>query len=249
MSEITDKWKNLRRDMGNLISQLDGSFAKLEAEEKRMEQKRDESYIQGAEDMRKAINTLYDTKLVESSSIKLEELFDTDFIPNIFSRHPAAVIIDGVKQFLERKEQDFQVGDEIEITDPTITSNGEKRIVTRVGINSICLIDSATFNATWIEKEHAKKTGKHYDAIPFNWKGEKLKVTKFKVGDEVEHLDHRNGSCNKYIVIKADSDSDVLWLLDLRSFLRIWIYKDDSSLKKTGKHFDTIDIPEGGATI
>lgn len=177
MSEIRDKWKNLRRDMGNLICAVDGKIEKLEAEEKRMEQKRDESYIQGAEDMRKAINMLYDTKLVESSSIKLEELFGTDFIPNILSRHSAAVIIDGVKQFLKEKEQDFQVG------------------------------------------------------------------------DEVEHSDHINGSYHKYIVIKADSDSDVLWLLDLRTFLRIWIYKDDSSLKKTGKHFDTIDIPEGGATI
>ena len=177
MSELTDKWKKLRQEMGNLISAVDGKTEKLEAEEKRMENKRDESYLKGTEDMRKAINMLYDATSIGLSPQKLEELFGTDYIPSILSRFAAIDIINGLKLFLKEKQEEF------------------------------------------------------------------------KVGDEVEHLDHRNGSCNKYIVIKADSDSDVLWLLDLRTFLRIWIYKDDSSLKKTGKHFDTIDIPEGGATI
>ena len=177
MSELTDKWKKLRQEMGNLISAVDGKTEKLEAEEKRMENKRDESYLKGTEDMRKAVNMFYDATSIGLSPQKLEELFGTDYIPSILSRFAAIDIINGLKLFLKEKQEEF------------------------------------------------------------------------KVGDEVEHSDHRNGSCNKYIVIKADSDSDVLWLLDLRSFLRIWIYKNDSSLKKTGKHFDTIDIPEGGATI
>ena len=177
MSEITDKWKNLRRDMGNLISAVDGKIEKIEAEEKRMENKRDESYLKGTEDMRKAIDMLYDASAVGLSSQKMENLFGTKDIPSIIGRFPAITIIDVLKHVLKEQEQEF------------------------------------------------------------------------KVGDEVEHSDPRNGSCNKYIVIKADSDSNVLWLLDLRTFLRIWIYKDDSSLKKTGRHFDTIDIPEGGATI
>lgn len=177
MSEITDKWRKLRQEMGNLICAVDGKIEKIDAEEKRMENKRDESYLKGTEDMRKAINMLYDATSIGLSPQKLEELFGTDYIPSILSRFAAIDIINGLKLFLKEKQEEF------------------------------------------------------------------------KVGDEVEHSDHRAGSCNKYIVIKADSDSDVLWLLDLRTFLRIWIYKDDSSLKKTGKHFDTIDIPEGGATI
>ena len=177
MSEITDKWRKLKQEMGNLICDVDGKTEKLEAEEKRMENKRDDSYLKGAEDMKKAVNMFYNATSIGLSPQKLEELFGTDYIPSILSRFAAIDIINGLKLFLKEKQEEF------------------------------------------------------------------------KVGDEVEHLDHRNGSCNKYIVIKADSDSDVLWLLDLRTFLRIWIDKDDSSLKKTGKHFDTIDIPEGGATI
>lgn len=178
MSELTDKWRSTRANLGSIISQIEGKLGKLEAEEKRMEQKRDESYIQGAEDMRKAINMLYDTKLVESSSIKLEELFDTDFIPNILSRHSAVVIIDGVKQFLKRKEQEF------------------------------------------------------------------------KPGDEVEFWDTNCEAYKKYVIIKAEPDSNIIWLLNLKTFCRIWFDKDNiADLKKTGRHFDTIDIPEGGVII
>lgn len=180
MSELTDKWRKLRQEMGNLICDVDGKTEKLEAEEKRMEQKQDESYIQGAEDMRKAMSAI---TIINGgmSAQDLEEFFGAHHYGYILIENSAKDIIDKVNRWKEEKE--------------------------------------------------------------------KLKETEFKVGDEVEHLDHRNGSCNKYIVIKADSDSRILWLLDLRTFLRIWIYKDDSSLKKTGKHFDTIDIPEGGATI
>ena len=159
MSELTDKWRKLRQDIGNLICDVDGKIEKLEAEEKRMEQKRDESYLKGTEDTRKAINMLYDARNIGLTPQKMEDLFGTYYIPSIFSRFAAIDIIDGLKLFLKEK-QDFRVGDEIEIVDPSIRSNGEKRIVTTVGVNSLHLIEPATFNVTWIEKEHAKKTGK-----------------------------------------------------------------------------------------
>ena len=167
MSELTDKWRKLRQDIGNLICDVDGKTEKLEAEEKRMENKRDESYLKGTEDMRKAVNMLYDASNIGLTSQKMEDLFGTNYIPSILGRFPAITVIDGLKRFLKEREQDFQVGDEIEIVDPTLRSNGEKRIITSVGVNGIRLIEPATFNVTWIEKEHAKKTGKHYDAVPF----------------------------------------------------------------------------------
>ena len=167
MSELTDKWRKLRQDIGNLICDVDGKTEKLEAEEKRMENKRDESYLKGTEDMRKAVNMLYNASVIGLTPRKMEELFGMSYIPSVLSRFAAIDIINGLKQFLKEKEHDFRVGDEIEIVDPTLTTNGEKRIITKVGVNSILLVDPITFNVTWIEKEHAKKTGKHYDAVPF----------------------------------------------------------------------------------
>ena len=180
MSELTDKWRKLRQDIGNLICDVDGKTEKLEAEEKRMEQKRDESYKKGAEDLKQTMLTIMSSEKDGGMSLEdIDEIFNAPSLRRILEAYSADDVIEKVNQ----------------------------------------------------------------------WKKEKQEETMFEVGDEVEHSDPRVGSCKKYIVIKADSDSDVLWLLDLRTFLRIWIYKDDSSLKKTGKHFDTIDIPEGGATI
>lgn len=253
MSELTDKWRNLRRDMGNLISAVDGKIEKIDAEEKRMKNKRDESYLKGIEDMRKAVNMLYDASAVGLSSQKMEELFGTVYIQSILSRFSAIYIIDALKLFLEEKQEEFKPGDEIVIVDPSIRSNGEKRIVTTVGVNGLHLIDPATFNVTWIEKEHAKKTGKHYDAIPFlkdkEEEKEKLKEPEFKVGDEVGPTNPRIGNNEKYIIIKAEPDSNTLWLINTKTFMIRWMAKDDANYKKTGRHFDTIDIPEGGATI
>lgn len=181
MSETSDKWKNLRRDMGNLISQLDGSFTKLEAEEKRMENKRDESYLKGAEDMRKAISAI---TIVNGgmSAQDLEEFFGAHHYGYILIENSAKDIIDKVNQWKEEKE--------------------------------------------------------------------KLEETEFKVGDEVEFWDTNCELFKKYVIIKADPSSTVIWLLNLKTFCRIWYDKDKiSDLKKTGRHFDTIDIPEGGAII
>lgn len=237
MSETTDKWKKLRQEMGNLISVIDGKTEKLEAEEKRMEQKRDESYLKGTEDMRKAVNMLYDASNIGLTPQKMEDLFGTYYIPSMVSRFAAIDIIDGLKLFLKEQKQDFRVGDEIEIVDPTITSNGEKRIITKVGTNSIHLVDPATFNVTWIEKEHAKKTGKHYDAVPFSKDEEKEKQEDFKPGDEVEvikecHLDL--GS--KYIIMQKDcqlnTEPKIYSIMDLSNFNRTWAYANH--LKKTG---------------
>lgn len=182
MESIRDEWRELRSRIGNLVCAVDGKVESCEALDKKMQEKKDESYLKGAEDMREVLKILLSPDISYGMPMKeIADIFGTAYNSSILEKYSASEIINKVNQWKEEKE--------------------------------------------------------------------KLKETEFKVGDEVEHSDHINGSCNKYIVIKADSDSSVLWLLDLRTFLRIWIYKDDSSLKKTGKHFDTIDIPEGGATI
>ena len=82
------------------------------------------------------------------------------------------------------------------------------------------------------------------------WEKEKMDEISFEIGDEVERLDTDCELYTKYVIIRADPSSPVIWLLNLKTFCRIWFDKDKiADLKKTGRHFDTIDIPEGGATI
>ena len=118
------------------------------------------AYERGAEDMRKALCTIRKSEVDGGMPTEdVEEIFGTIYCTLIIKNNSALDIITKVKQW-EKEKENFKPGDEIEIVDPTLLSNGETRIITKVGINSIHLIDPITFNVTWIEKEHAKKTGK-----------------------------------------------------------------------------------------
>ena len=172
MSELTDKWRSTRADLGSIISQVDSKFEKLEAEERRMEQKRDESYLKGAEDMLEAVNMLYDSSKIGLSSRKMEELFGTVYIRSILDRHSAIEIINGLKKFLEEKEQDkdFQIGDEVECIDSYYANYKEKYVVVETfeyndqkAIRLINLRNVSLHETTC--PEGYRKTGKHYTSI------------------------------------------------------------------------------------
>lgn len=184
MSDISVRWRNARSEVGTIISQVDMKLEKLEAEEKRMENKRDESYIRGAEDMVEAIRLFSNNE--ESGGMSLDtmkELFGYGNFLVIIENVPPEVVIKKVKQWKEERER------------------------------------------------------------------EKPKETEVKVGDEVEFLNTDIEKYKKYIVIVTDPDSSTFWLFNPVTFSRLWIDKDDSNYKKTGRHFDTINIPEGGAII
>ena len=169
MSEITDKWRKLRQEMGNLICEVDGKTEKLEAEERRMEQKRDESYLKGTEDMRKAVNMLYDACHIGLTPQKMEDLFGTNYIPSILGRFPAITVIDGLKRFLKEKEQEFQVGDEVECIDPLNMQYGKKCVVLRIR-EELKLLDLSNFSIYYSTNfSNYRKTGKRYsfEPIPF----------------------------------------------------------------------------------
>lgn len=82
------------------------------------------------------------------------------------------------------------------------------------------------------------------------WEKEKMDEISFEVGDEVEFWDTNCELFKKYVIIRADPSSTVIWLLNLKTFCRIWFDKDKiADLKKTGRHFDTIDIPKEGIAV
>lgn len=165
MSELTDKWRNLRRDMGNLICAVDGKIEKLEAEEKRMENKRDESYLKGTEDMRKAVNMLYDAATIGLTPQKMEDLFGTSCIPSVVRRFAAIDIIDGLKLFLKEKQEEFKPGDEVEVIKECHLALGSKYIIMpedcqpKAEPKIYSIMNLSNFNKTWAYADHLKKTG------------------------------------------------------------------------------------------
>lgn len=170
--KLSEQWRPLRQDMGNLICSIDGKTEKIEAEERRMEQKRDESYQQGAEDMLEAVNMLYDSSKIGLCSEKMEELFGTVYIRSILDRHSAIEIINGLKKFLEEKEQDkdFHIGDEVECIDSYYANYKEKYVVVETfkwnDQKAIRLINlrNVTLHETTCPEGY-RKTGKRYTSI------------------------------------------------------------------------------------
>lgn len=160
MSEITDKWKKLRQEMGNLICDVDGKTEKLEAEEKRMENKRNESYLKGAEDMKNALCILHDSG----------QIFNTAYECNLLKCVSAANIIKKAEELKEEqeklKEATFDVGDEIECVNPLNMQYGTKCVVLRVR-EEMKLFDLSKHTIYYTNNfVDYRKTGKHYNAIP-----------------------------------------------------------------------------------
>lgn len=166
MSELGDKWRKLRQEMGNLICAVDGKIEKIDAEEKRMENKRDESYLKGAEDMKKALCILHDSG----------QIFNTAYEYNLLKCVSAANLIKKAEELKEEqeklKEATFDVGDEVECINPINMQYRTKCVVLRVR-EEMKLFDLSNHTIYYTNNfVDYRKTGKKYGSIPLLKEGE-----------------------------------------------------------------------------
>lgn len=189
---LRENWQEIRQKLGNLISWIDGQIDSLDAKEKRLEKLENESYIRGAQDMREAAFSIAaPSKLGGMTGKDMDKYFEADVIrvSDIFSKYEAFDIIERVRKWRTDKEvteaekakaDDIQVGDEITYD----YFNGVKQvsgkgIVTlieseRIGTPVYVIhkgVNSDTFYNFWINKDDVKKTGRHFDSIPFDYDG------------------------------------------------------------------------------
>lgn len=134
--------------------------------EKCTEQKHDESYLQGAEDMKKALCILHDSG----------KIFNTAYERILLECVSAANIIKKAEELKEEqeklKEATFDVGDEIECVAPFNMQYGKKYIVLRVR-EEMKLFDLSDHTIYYTNNfVDYRKTGKHYDSIPIPKEGE-----------------------------------------------------------------------------
>lgn len=189
---LRGNWQEIRQKLGNLISWIDGQIDSLDAKEKRLEKLENESYIRGAQAMREAaIDIAYVPRCGGMSCTDIRTYFDDGIIDigDLFSDYEALDIIERVRKWRADKEvteaekakaDDIQVGDEITYD----YFNGVKQvsgkgIVTfieseRIGTPVYVIhkgVNSDTFYNFWINKDDVKKTGRHFDSIPFDYDG------------------------------------------------------------------------------
>ena len=184
---LRENWQEIRQKLGNLISWIDGQIDSLDAKEKRLEKLENESYIRGAQDMREAaISILEIPKYGGMSCTDIRTCFDEgiSFTSEIFKGYEALDIIERVRKWRADEEaeeaenakaDDIQVGDEVEIDFGAYSING---IVTKLGDEYANVAEQNLYgigvDVVCHRKNALKKTGRHFDNIPFDYgvKGE-----------------------------------------------------------------------------
>ncbi|MBR2256329.1 MAG: hypothetical protein IJ899_03105 [Blautia sp.] len=189
---LRENWQEIRQKLGNLISWIDGQIDSLDAKEKRLEKLENESYIRGLNDMKEAclIFTAIDGGM---SSSDIREYFEIEKgtpidVDKIIEKSEAADFVECINKWKKDQEaekmkaDDIQVGDEITYDyfngvkqvsgKGIVTSIESERIGTPVYVINKG-VNSDTFHNFWINKneDDVKKTGRHFDSIPFDYDG------------------------------------------------------------------------------
>lgn len=182
MSEITNEWRELRQRLGELICRVDGMNISVDSKLKKLQEKEehqvklqaqiDKAYNKGLEDARNVMLQLYENK-------NWHEIFGSCYNFNILKDHSMTEIIEKVNQLKaeeekQAKEQDFHVGDEV------MTDSGYAGIIADVGDDDskiwiVYRIMPAArgLDFCWVNSANCKKTGRHFDSIPFDYNPEK----------------------------------------------------------------------------
>lgn len=133
-----------------------------------LEQVRKEAYERGAEDMRKALRLLIDC---DDDCLTISDIFHTfreGSYHAVVRKHPAMEIIEKIRQYEQRQEEQIQVGDEVK--GKYGTKAGMLGIVTRLDDAlqnyNVVWSDGSTICFTgYRERGDVVKTGRHFPEI------------------------------------------------------------------------------------
>ena len=181
MSDISSEWNELRPKIVNFICRMDGINARFNVKLKKLQEKEeqqaelqaqiDKAYNKGLEDARNAVLQLYENK-------NWHEIFGSCYNFNILKDYSMAEIIEKENQLKtekEKKEQEIRVGDEVVVDNDLIgiiidvndDSNGTVWVTYRI------TPEARGLDFCWAYRAKCKKTGRHFDSIPFDYNPEK----------------------------------------------------------------------------
>ena len=171
--DLSEEWRKLRPALGDMICHIDSKMQSIEAEEKRIHEKRDEGYLRGLNDAKEAFwafcgpsdegcMTLTDMKNYIGYMSVLDVL-------KIMSIEEFIEKCDKWKADKEAKEkidqEELHVGDEVTISGSDVFTY---IILYRIYENEdlFKLIEPTQLLTYTYSAKSLIKTGKHYDSIP-----------------------------------------------------------------------------------
>lgn len=181
MSDIRNEWKELRPKIGNFICRVDD---KLKEQPVDLQSKIDEAYNKGIQDLYDAIQYLFARrgKVPAMPIPDMCKIFGTVYSDKIIVENTPEEIIDKVNQWKaekDKEEQELHVGDEVTV------DNDQIGIIIDVGDNNgivwityRIIPEARGLDFCWVSKIKCKKTGRHFDSIPFDYNPEKEEENK-----------------------------------------------------------------------
>ena len=170
--DLSEEWRKLRPALGNIICHIDSKMQSIEAEEKRIQEKRDDSYIRGVYDMVQAVIAF--TGPVEKGCMSKEDMLNYVGCTSISD----ALNIMSIEEFIEKcnkwkadketKEKmdkdELHIGDEVTVLGSDVFTY---IILYRIYENEdlFKLIEPTTLLTRTYSAKSLIKTGKHYDYI------------------------------------------------------------------------------------
>lgn len=179
MSDISTEWREIRPKLGDLICHIDSTNQSIDAKMIKLQKKDNEAYQRGLQDMYESIRLIAADESDGGMPIfELDDAFGTSSVCDIIFSYPPQEIMDKTLEWAtKRKEsQELCVGDEV------MTGDCFTGIVTHIGAKTVWIVykiiaGALGFDSRLESKDHCKKTGRHFDNIPFDYDPEKEKET------------------------------------------------------------------------
>ena len=190
MSDITNEWREIRQRFGELICRIDGLNISVDSKLKKLQEKEeqqaelqariDKAYNKGIQDLYDAIRCLFApcgrVPLMPVSDMR--KLFGTVYSDKIIVNNTPEEIINKVNQWKAEKDKEDQ---ELHVGDEVTTVNCHTGIIIDIDDDIVYISyglipEEHGFNICWVNSAKCKKTGRHFDSIPFDYNPEKEKV-------------------------------------------------------------------------
>lgn len=185
-AELSVEWEDIRSKLGELVCRIDDKIAILDVEEKRMEERRDESYWNGVQDLYEAVKAVVAS--IEDDGMapfEIEKYLGTRRAVEAVCKTDPKTIMEKVSEWKADKERaqkeenefniwkEFHDGDEVELElEPGCIGEPRKGIITGIiDANLLSLVyrlsDDGELRSYRVVGKRYKKTGRHFDSIPF----------------------------------------------------------------------------------
>lgn len=170
--------RQAEENLNNALRDVAVAINEIERKPQKLQENNDEEYRKGLKDLHEALRIIAAED--EMSVSDLFDVFDTCSVCDIILGFTPEEIIDKVLEWKTKPKKEEKEDQELHVGDEVMTDDGTIGIVAIVDDKIVWIVYKLTasvngFDSSWFYKDRCKKTGRHFDSIPFDYNPEKGK--------------------------------------------------------------------------